>query len=108
MEIARRDAGDGAAVVALEGELDLATAPQVRDAVFDAIAVNGERVAVDMTGCTFIDSTGLRILIEAARKVQENDGKLVLVGLHDQPRKILELALGGHWELFELSDTASY
>jgi anti-sigma B factor antagonist len=104
MEIAQRSDGDGATVVALDGEFDLATAPQVRDAVLGAVGGNGERVAVDMTACTFIDSTGLRILVEAGRKMQERGQKLALIGLRDQPLKIFELALGGRWEMFERTD----
>ena len=104
MEIAHRNEGDGATIVALDGEFDLATAPEVRDAVLGAVTSNGDRVAVDMTACTFIDSTGLRILVEAGRKMQERGHKLALIGLHDQPLKIFELALGGRWEMFERTD----
>ena len=91
-------------MIALDGELDLATAPEVREAVMGAVGNNGAGVAVDMSACTFIDSTGLRILVEAGRKMQEQGRKLALIGLRDQPLKIFELALGGHWEMFDVTD----
>ncbi len=104
MEIRQQERADGTTVVELEGELDLATAPAARDSVIDAIATDGDGVAVDMSACTFIDSTGLRILVEAGRLLQRDGRRLELIGLRDQPLKIFELALGGRWEMFRLTE----
>ncbi len=57
----------------LQGELDLATAEVVREALRDALADSHEEVVVDLTGLAFIDSTGIGILIAA---VAADDGVL--------------------------------
>lgn len=54
-----------ASVVTVVGEVDLATAPTLADHLRQA-ADGGEAVVVDLTGCTFIDSSGFRVLHEAA------------------------------------------
>ena len=58
---------DGTVVVSIAGELDLYTAPE-----FEALAQNGDapgRVVVDLSECTFIDSTGLGILVKLERRI---------------------------------------
>jgi anti-sigma B factor antagonist len=58
-----RDARGGARV-ALRGELDLGSAPQLRRALEAA----GDDVVLDLRGLTFMDSTGVRVLLEAAER----------------------------------------
>ena len=54
----------GAHVVHVSGELDLATAPLVEEALAD---VSGEILVIDLSDCTFLDSAGIRALVAAAR-----------------------------------------
>ena len=54
--------GGGACHVALRGELDLATAARLEQALAEA----GDEVVLDLRGLTFMDSTGVRVLLEAA------------------------------------------
>ncbi len=55
------------AVLALRGELDLATAPELEQVVRSLLADRSvERFVVDMTGLTFMDSSGLAVLLQAA------------------------------------------
>ena len=60
---------DGAVVVRLAGELDLYNAHAVRDQLLAAAERGPERLVVDLSGLTFIDSTGLGVLIEARKAV---------------------------------------
>jgi anti-anti-sigma factor len=60
LTVARDDRG--ASRITLRGELDLATAPRLEHALADA----GEDVVIDLRGLTFMDSTGVRVLLEAA------------------------------------------
>jgi anti-sigma B factor antagonist len=60
---------DGAVVVQLVGELDLYNAHTVRDHLLAAVADAPERLVVDLSGVTFIDSTGLGVLIEARTRL---------------------------------------
>ena len=62
-------------VVGLRGELDIATAAAVREALLSTLAsVDGTPVALDTSGLTFVDSTGLGVLLMGARRFAA-DGK---------------------------------
>ena len=54
----------GAHVVHVSGELDLATAPVLEEALR---GVSHEQLVIDLSGCTFLDSAGIRTLVGAAR-----------------------------------------
>jgi anti-sigma B factor antagonist len=67
VDVTRRD--DGAMVVAFRGELDLSVAKRARDAVNGAIATAPTRLVYDLGALTFMDSSGLAILLESAERV---------------------------------------
>jgi anti-sigma B factor antagonist len=70
---------DGKAhVVAVTGEVDLFTAPEFKQRVMAPIAAGVDRVIVDLTETTFIDSSSLGALIGAHRKLQQRGGRLVV------------------------------
>lgn len=77
-------------VVAVTGELDLASAPIVESEVEKA-AQSHDLVAIDLTAITFMDSTGLHMLIDADRRMREHGGQLLIVGSPPQPRRVFEL-----------------
>jgi anti-anti-sigma factor len=91
IEIVGRD--DGLHVL-VEGELDVATAPLLGDALRQAEAADPARLVVDLTGVTFIDSTGLRALLEAHAREQDHPGpdRLRITGGSEQARKLFRLA----------------
>lgn len=80
----------GASVVEVAGEVDAHTAPTVRDAV-EAAIVPGARVIVDLSGVSFLDSTGLGVLVTALKHVREADGTLDLVVTSPRVLKVFEL-----------------
>jgi anti-anti-sigma factor len=67
---------DGTHLVRISGELDLYTAPEFERAL-DLNGGPAERVVVDLRECTFIDSTGLGILVAAHRR-NGGDGLLII------------------------------
>jgi anti-sigma B factor antagonist len=70
---------DGKAhVVAVSGEVDLFTAPEFKQRVMAPIAAGVDRVIVDLTETTFIDSSSLGALIGAHRRLQQRGGRLVV------------------------------
>jgi anti-sigma B factor antagonist len=70
---------DGArAVVAVAGELDLATAPQLESALLPGLQEGGSAV-LDLRGLEFMDSTGVRVIVAAHHAAQEHGGTLALV-----------------------------
>ena len=78
-------------VVAVAGEVDLAAADRLREEL-DRQIVPGRTIAVDCTGITFIDSTGLRTLIEALHKSGDVGARFRLAAVPDQVTRVLDLA----------------
>jgi anti-sigma B factor antagonist len=60
---------DGCELLAVEGELDIATAPRMISALNDAFADLARPLVVDLSSVDFMDSTGLALLINAHRRV---------------------------------------
>lgn len=87
LEIKQTDGG-----LALEGELDMATADELRDRLNGA-ASNGH-LELDFSGVTFMDSSGLRVLLELA---QRRDGAEPLVIKHPsrQVQRVLDISIPG-------------
>ena len=63
-------------VITLVGELDPATAPLLDDAVDQALAAGATALIIDMAGLTFVDSSGLRSLISAHKRLAPNPLRL--------------------------------
>ena len=78
---------DGRVVVAVSGDIDLATAGTLRDALLRA--VDSRRVWVDLTEVEFMDSTGLNALVIAHHATE---GQLVVVCPEGPPRRALEVS----------------
>ena len=77
--------------LALEGELDLASAGQVQDGLAEAEASAARRIVIDLDGLAFIDSTGLRTLIEADARARERGSELVLRPGDESIQRVFEL-----------------
>jgi anti-sigma B factor antagonist len=91
LEVESRNEG-GWTVLVTVGELDLYTAPRLRDEVLSALDGGADRIALDLNGVGFIDSTGLGVLVACLKRVREGDGRLVLVAPESSPlRRLLSL-----------------
>jgi anti-sigma B factor antagonist len=88
LRLARRALGD-AVVVAVEGELDLFTAPFLRDEVRDAIKQDGATLVLDLADLSFMDSSGLSVLIEAWRLATSQGGGVTLAAPQAPVARIL-------------------
>ncbi len=84
------DERDGVVIVNVAGEIDAHTAPAVREAVHGAIG-SKVRLVVDLTDVTFLDSTGLGVLVTALKRVRELDGSLDLVITSPRVLKVFTL-----------------
>ncbi len=82
---------DGWAVVAVQGEVDVATAPRLREQLIDLVSNGGTRIVVDLERVDFIDSTGLGVLVGALKRVRTNDGELSLVCTEARILKVFEI-----------------
>jgi len=76
----------------LEGEVDLHRAPEIRAALAPVVARKLPRLLVDLSAVSYIDSSGLALLIETLQRVQANGGALRLFGLSDSVRAIFHVA----------------
>jgi anti-sigma B factor antagonist len=85
-----RTVGDWA-VLAVTGEVDLATAPAFRERLVHLIADGRHHIVVDLSGTDFLDSTGLGALVTALKRIRAHDGQLRLVVNQDRIRKVFEI-----------------
>jgi anti-anti-sigma factor len=91
------DRDGGLAVVAVSGEVDLATGPVMADAFGRALALDGvEAVRVDLSALQFLDSSGIAVLLRARRNADERGITFRVVGARGVPLQVLELT--GVWE----------
>ena len=79
-------------VLPLEGEIDLHVAPQVAASLRRMIAAKSPRVVVDLARVTYIDSSGLAVLITALQDAETYGGRLMIAGVQENVRSIIESA----------------
>jgi anti-sigma B factor antagonist len=82
---------DGLLALAVEGELDQGTAPELRSSLAEALGSGKQGVLVDLSRCGFIDSTGLSLLVEAKRRLADEDRQFGVCCPDDDVRRLLEL-----------------
>ena len=83
---------DGVVVARLGGELDIAEAGDVGERILDAVTVATRGVIVDLSGLTFMDSSGVSMLFSLARRVASRRQELRVVAPSDGPvARVLEL-----------------
>jgi anti-sigma B factor antagonist len=78
-------------VVAVDGEIDLAVAPALRQRLDRLIAEGVDTVVVDLSEATFIDSVGLGVLVNALDRCRQEGGELYLVVTEPRIMKVLEI-----------------
>ncbi len=79
------------AVMAVSGELDMSTAPDLSDALADVVDRRPRDLTVDVADLAFIDSTGLTVLVRASKQLREHDATLRLSSPTPSVRRILEI-----------------
>lgn len=82
---------DGWAVLAVSGEVDVATAPRLRERLIELVNSGRHRIVVDLSGVEFLDSTGLGVLVGALKRVRTHDGELALVCAEPRILKVFEI-----------------
>lgn len=95
---------DAHTVLRLVGELDVAAAPPVREALMAAIDSGSRHVVVDCSALDFLDSSGLGVLVAARTRARGAGGSLLLTGV--QPPLERLLAVTGVDRLFRLEPPA--
>jgi anti-sigma B factor antagonist len=76
--------GSDCAVIRVKGEIDVYTAPQLRESVLDLIARGVSHVIADLRDVEFLDSTGLGAIVGGHKRLRTNEGSLVLAASPDR------------------------
>lgn len=82
---------DAIHTLGVDGELDLATAAKLEEQLHAIEGTDADVILVDLGGLSFIDSTGIRVLLKAAARSRD-DGRLALQGASPRIRRVLDLA----------------
>lgn len=97
-----RRAESGRQVVTLQGELDLTSAPELERELQAAESSQPERLVIDLSGVEFMDSTGLRTLLQARERALSQGHELALRRGPRQVQRVLELTRTD--EVFEFEE----
>ena len=84
---------DSALTIALSGEIDHQVARNMMDAITDAVAERlPARLVLDLSGVTFMDSSGIAVLLKALRQMGHTGGSLRVTNIPAQARRVLDAA----------------
>ena len=94
--------GSESRLLAVTGEIDLAVARRFAEELNGLVDEASATGLVDLSGVTFIDSSGVRELLGAMRNAEAKGGRLVLLNPSAQSRRVLEVS--GVWEEFAVQE----
>jgi anti-sigma B factor antagonist len=79
-------------VLTAKGEIDVATSPRLRMELTNLIARGATDITLQFAGVTFVDSSGLGVLVGAYKRLREDgDGQIRIVGAQHSVRKVFEI-----------------
>jgi anti-sigma B factor antagonist len=78
-------------IVELEGEVDVYTAPQLKQQMISLLESGAKELVVDLTKVDYLDSTALGVLIGGLKRMREVDGNMVLVCPSPRIRRVFEI-----------------
>jgi anti-sigma B factor antagonist len=73
------------------GELDVFTAPRLLDVVDEALTNGADSIAFDFTCLTFMDGSGLRVLVSTKRQASERGGQVYVIGINGAVRRMFNI-----------------
>jgi anti-sigma B factor antagonist len=89
--IRKRKLAPGLWQVEADGRLDQHLTPELEMALNEVIGYGHSHIIVDLTHATYINSSGLRVLLTGWRRAQKEDGNLVICGLNDQLAEVFRM-----------------
>lgn len=92
-------------IVAVGGEIDVYTAPKLRDKITELVGDGKHHLVIDMEGVDFLDSTGLGVLVGGLKKVRAHDGSMELICSQDRLLKIFRIT--GLAKVFTIHESES-
>jgi anti-sigma B factor antagonist len=94
---------DSRTIVEVGGEIDVYTAPKLRDKITELVGEGHHDLVIDMEGVDFLDSTGLGVLVGGLKKVRAYDGSMELICSQDRLLKIFRIT--GLAKVFTIHDS---
>ncbi|HET7488300.1 MAG TPA: STAS domain-containing protein [Acidimicrobiales bacterium] len=82
---------DGITVLAVRGEVDVYTAPRLREKLVELVSQGKHNIVVDLEAVDFLDSTGLGVLVGGLKRLRSHDGDLSLVCTQHRILKVFEI-----------------
>lgn len=83
--------GDSVVVVNVQGEVDVYTAPKLREEIHRQMDDGATTVIVDLADVAYMDSSGLGVLIGALKRARENEGDMVVASANPRITRILDV-----------------
>jgi len=77
--------------VVVQGEIDVATSPKLRDELSALIARGAHDITLDFDAVSFVDSSGLGVLVGTYKRLREDGGSIRIVGAQASVRKVFEI-----------------
>jgi len=106
-EISSRTVDDRIAVVSPAGEVDLHTAPEIKQRIGELSDQGYNQIVVDLSRIDYLDSTGLGVLVGALKRLREKDGELRLVHPTSRVMRVLEITrLVNVFQIFDSEEEA--
>lgn len=94
---------DKATILDVSGNIDMSNSPEVRKALLREIREKGvSRVALNLTGVAYIDSSGVASLVEGLKAARDAGMRFMLFGLNESAREVLKISR--LLKLFEIYD----
>jgi anti-sigma B factor antagonist len=95
----------GRTVIAVSGEIDVYTAPKLREKLISLVEAGSYQLIVDMEGVEFLDSTGLGVLVGGLKRVRAHDGWIDLVCTQTRILRIFKIT--GLNKVFSIHDSVA-
>ncbi|MHB8464943.1 MAG: STAS domain-containing protein [Acidimicrobiales bacterium] len=93
----------GVAVLAVHGEVDVSTAPRLRQVLVEAASSGHDNVVIDLDGVDFLDSTGLGVIVGGLKRFRTQGGDVLLVC--NAPRILRVFEITGQTKVFAIHAT---
>ncbi|MHB0913676.1 MAG: STAS domain-containing protein [Armatimonadota bacterium] len=91
LKISTRPADSVASIIDLEGEVDVYTAPQLKQQIINMLDAGTNHVVVNLSAVDYLDSTALGVLIGGLKRLRERNGSLDLLCPNPRIRRIFEI-----------------
>ena len=90
--------------VLISGEIDAYTAPRLKEAVYPLANQDQVEVVINLSGVSFMDSTGLGVLVGLFKTVKLHNGQFILIGLSNRLKRLFDIT--GLAEIIQISSVA--